>query len=861
MNLEYSLASIEEIVINLLKNTLSKKGAKGVRNLIDDIMNERPLKVADDIKQELQKYSTDTLRLIVEKEILLSLENSSLANRKSYWDVLKNRAPRVKIGIMSHYYDNYINTLKQENPATYKARTITELNETYDKAINESFHVINEAGNAILDIVSTVNVNTNDNAITVNNNEAGNLVIDDNTKINDGKFVNKDEFITVLDKVDNLPNGSKLITNNPKISISDIKNITNSLSNNLNITSNENERTVTLGQAGIKEVGNINDAPTLPDGTYVSIEELNIAINNFINKPLEEKKPAKILRIKQEIRKQVAMVAMSFTILSAALPMLKNKIQKDIIPTITQEIDNGNLSTENIMSTINEQVSNITAGAQVAQNAVSGVVTKASEIGGEAVNALAQVPEIFQSQFTVADQVVPEVVAPVNEIVPEVTENVEVVNDVVPEITADALVKEPLIEDKEITEVDIPEETKEEVSEVTEVIPDENVFEDKIEETKIATKDDFSFRYPESNEIAAAARNMGFTDDEILIAVAISREETGNYTSPAFLEKNNFGGMTISNHERMRFETKEEGLNRFLLMLRNGYFDKGLTTINSMAPVYNPESNTWSDQVRGCMEKDGINPPQEEVSEPIMEGIKEVAESVEQPVNEIEEINQEKRDVIQSNNVEVIVDKPIEAETTEEISDSVGVVVEEPIMEETPVIVEQPITDEESAVNETPVIIQQPNNSEVALAKQEQIAVGQNIATTQNSSDTAAALLGITPEELDVVKATIRHEAGNNPAEIANVASCVRNRMISRAADPYSVITAAGQFESYLKGYYRKYAGGNYYQGDPETAVQVNAMLDGILTGTVPTTHGYENFRSASSPNGVQLTDGGNKYR
>ena len=130
--------------------------------------------------------------------------------------------------------------------------------------------------------------------------------------------------------------------------------------------------------------------------------------------------------------------------------------------------------------------------------------------------------------------------------------------------------------------------------------------------------------------------------------------------------------------------------------------------------------------------------------------------------------------------------------------------------------------------------------------------------------EATAAALGITLEQLDIVKATIRHEAGNNPEEIANVASCVRNRMLAGnwgGTDPYSVITAKGQFSSYLGGYYKQYTGGNYYQGDAATAAQVDDILNNILTGATPPTHNYQSFRSAGSPNGVQLTPGGNKYR
>lgn len=137
------------------------------------------------------------------------------------------------------------------------------------------------------------------------------------------------------------------------------------------------------------------------------------------------------------------------------------------------------------------------------------------------------------------------------------------------------------------------------------------------------------------------------------------------------------------------------------------------------------------------------------------------------------------------------------------------------------------------------------------------------VMPTGVDSATTAAMLGLTPQQLDVVKATIRHEAGNNPAEIANVASAVKNRMNSGGwggTDPYSVVTASGQFESYFGGHYKQYTNGNYYQGDAGTAAAVDQTINAILTGQMAPTHGFESFRSAGSKNGTQLTDGGNKY-
>ena len=137
------------------------------------------------------------------------------------------------------------------------------------------------------------------------------------------------------------------------------------------------------------------------------------------------------------------------------------------------------------------------------------------------------------------------------------------------------------------------------------------------------------------------------------------------------------------------------------------------------------------------------------------------------------------------------------------------------------------------------------------------------VMPTGVDSASTAAMLGLTPAQLDVVKATIRHEAGNNPAEIANVASAVKNRMNSGGwggTDPYSVVTASGQFESYFGGHYKQYTNGNYYQGDAGTAAAVDQTINAILTGQMAPTHGFESFRSAGSKNGTQLTEGGNKY-
>ena len=939
---------LEAKIKDLLRDTLSKKGAKHVRSLLDDIMNERPLDIDGDIKKELEPYSTDTLRLIVEKNILLSIENGALANRKSYWEVLKSRAPRIKAGIMAHYYDNYINDLKQEKVLTYHARTIDELNETYGKAINDSIASISTEAMGIVDSVTNISIN-DANDLRINGVTKGKFKLLRTQKLT-GKFVKKDEFVNILNYLEKVPNSSSFLTNK-NISVNNLKVIIDSLEKNLNVE----EDVVTIGQAGITKVGKTKLKGTkLPNGVYVSIDELNVALNKFINKPSEEKKPAKVVDIRKKIRfktrKCAAMVAMTVALLSSAIPALKKNFNNQTT-AITQEIDNNNLA--NGITELPEAALEVETSvpdevpvATVEDNAEE--ISVESAIPEEAVSEEAPVAETPVVEAPIVEN--PSVETPVEETTNDDNVNTEEVSGGVEEVK---------------------EETQEE--------PTEEIIEEKEEvQEKIATPEDFNFRFPESNVVAAAARNRGFSDDQIKIAVAISREETGNYTSPAFNNKHNYGGMTANSGERMRFASSEEGLDRFLSMLETGYFGIGLNTIDAIAYKYDKaEYVKWANEVRGCMEKNGIvakneteevkeeQPVEEdaiivadagtneekvevdEVKAEVASEEKEVEEKVEmvaenksedietnrttieikpaeekedskteeveeektesneekapvenkeeekEEVKEVEETKEEEKEEESKDSTEekAEVDEPIKevnvldkiptAEkekmnelgqaSTEEITTVEAPMDEEEKIEvkeekkeepkaapavETPIIetpvVETPII--ETPVVETPVVETQVVETPVVEAPVVEAPV---VAPAGD----AAAALGLSPEQLDVVKATIRHEAGANLAEIANVASCVKNRMNSGGANAYSVITAAGQFESYEKNRYKPFTGGNYIEGDPVSSAQASAIIDSILLGTTPPTHGFSSFRGPSSPIGTQFTDGGNKYR
>lgn len=89
------------------------------------------------------------------------------------------------------------------------------------------------------------------------------------------------------------------------------------------------------------------------------------------------------------------------------------------------------------------------------------------------------------------------------------------------------------------------------------------------------------------------------------IAIAISRLETGNWTSEAFSQYN-FGGLTGSNG-LYSFDSMQAGAERFISLI-SWYFENGMTTIAEMAPVYCPtDPYSWAAQVNELMKEEMYN--------------------------------------------------------------------------------------------------------------------------------------------------------------------------------------------------------------------------------------------------------------
>ena len=140
--------------------------------------------------------------------------------------------------------------------------------------------------------------------------------------------------------------------------------------------------------------------------------------------------------------------------------------------------------------------------------------------------------------------------------------------------------------------VDIPSRTvsaktntNENVTIATENLPVETVekpiVEEKVENTTC------KFDNENACNIYNKAIEKGLTENQSLLVVAISTHETGYWTSKAFTKNHNFGGIMTSKGLKS-YSTYEEGLDHFVNVLKNYYFDKGLTTIEQIGAKYCP---------------------------------------------------------------------------------------------------------------------------------------------------------------------------------------------------------------------------------------------------------------------------------
>jgi len=90
-------------------------------------------------------------------------------------------------------------------------------------------------------------------------------------------------------------------------------------------------------------------------------------------------------------------------------------------------------------------------------------------------------------------------------------------------------------------------------------------------------------------KIYTKAIEIGLTHDQAIIALAISKHETGKWTSRIYKEQNNVGGIYNSRKKTFyTYKTQDEGVEAFVSLLKRGYFDQGYTTIKKIQKKYAP---------------------------------------------------------------------------------------------------------------------------------------------------------------------------------------------------------------------------------------------------------------------------------
>ena len=143
-----------------------------------------------------------------------------------------------------------------------------------------------------------------------------------------------------------------------------------------------------------------------------------------------------------------------------------------------------------------------------------------------------------------------------------------IIKEDIKKVSASTIITETI---KDETEENIEKEIIEEIIELPEV--------------KVCSYDKISCM------IYDAGIEKELNDDEILMAIAIAKWETGHYTSYAFKSLNNVGGMMYWNGSKsvlQSFNSLEEGIEKYLNNLKKNYYNLGLDTLEEIQPKYCP---------------------------------------------------------------------------------------------------------------------------------------------------------------------------------------------------------------------------------------------------------------------------------
>lgn len=144
-----------------------------------------------------------------------------------------------------------------------------------------------------------------------------------------------------------------------------------------------------------------------------------------------------------------------------------------------------------------------------------------------------------------------------------------------------------LLPKKEISNLSTKLETKEVVIEAS--VLSDNANDIEIEEASAEEKN-----ICELDEISCKIKNTAMLYGiDYKMAIAIAKHETGNYTSNAYANKNNVGGMMYwdaktKSSRLITYTSIDEGIEAFISNLKRNYYDLGLDTIEEIQKKYAP---------------------------------------------------------------------------------------------------------------------------------------------------------------------------------------------------------------------------------------------------------------------------------
>lgn len=110
-------------------------------------------------------------------------------------------------------------------------------------------------------------------------------------------------------------------------------------------------------------------------------------------------------------------------------------------------------------------------------------------------------------------------------------------------------------------------------------------FDNRID-TKDNSKGNCTREHETACKIEKKGKELGLSEEQIKISIAISKWETGSWNSKIYKNYNNVGGMYCKGF--IKYQSLDEGVNAFVLNLKRNYFDIGLNTIEKIGAKYCP---------------------------------------------------------------------------------------------------------------------------------------------------------------------------------------------------------------------------------------------------------------------------------